>query len=251
MSAKRELEGGYRNESEQQLPRLLADAFQGCSAPVEQKLESFVKYVRRQAVTRLIAQYDLVKKIVDVEGVIVECGVHRGATLLGWMHLTSIVDPVNWRRKIYGFDTFCGFDTPSAKDYGCEDAEIERGDYSSDSQDEIERLCRLHDGNRFLGHIEKVALIRGDAAQTMPEFLKKNPHILIALLFLDFDLYEPTKAALNHFVPRMPKGSLLVFDELNHPLWPGETLALLETLGARNLRIKRLPYYPNMSFAVL
>ena len=32
-------------------------------------------------------------------------------------------------------------------------------------------------------------------------------------------------------MPRMPKGALLVFDELDNPMWPGETLAALESVG--------------------
>jgi hypothetical protein len=49
----------------------------------------------------------------------------------------------------------------------------------------------------------------------------------------------------------MPKGSLIAFDELNHPLWPGETVALFEEVGIRNLRIKRLPFGSTVSYAVL
>ena len=52
------------------------------------------------------------------------------------------------------------------------------------------------------------------------------------MLFLDFDLYEPTRVALEHFLPRMPNGAVLAFDELDNPLWPGETLAMLEAHAA-------------------
>jgi hypothetical protein len=245
------LEGGYRSETEQQVPGLLAEAFRKADGTTEEKLENFSKYVRRQTITRLLAQHDLVRRIVAVEGSVVECGVHRGASLFGWLHLTSILDPINWRRKIYGFDTFAGFPTISDKDVGCEQSDVEPGRYSCDSEKEIQDLCMIHDSNRILGHIEKVELIRGDATATIPDFLKRNPHVIVALLFLDFDLYEPTKVAIQHLVPRMPKGALIVFDELNHPLWPGETLALIETLGIGQLRIRRFSYYPNMSYAVV
>jgi hypothetical protein len=36
----------------------------------------------------------------------------------------------------------------------------------------------------------------------------------VSLLYLDFDIYEPTAVALEHFLPRMPKGSIVAFDEL-------------------------------------
>jgi len=251
MSPDRQLEGGYRNDDEKLVPKRLAEAFCASIETTEEKLDSFTKYVRRQTVTRLMAQYELVKRIVAVEGAIVECGVYRGASLFGWLHLTSILDPMNWRRKIYGFDTFSGFASVSDKDLGCEEAAIRQGCYSSDSQREIEALCQIHDTNRVLGHIEKTTLVRGDATATIPEFIAGNPHLVVSLLFLDFDIYEPTKVALDCFLPRMPKGALLVFDELNHPLWPGETLAVMETMGIGSLRIQRLPFYPNMSFAIL
>ena len=77
------------------------------------------------------------------------------------------------------------------------------------------------------------------------------PHVLVSLLFMDFDLYEPTKVALETFLPRMPKGAVLAFDELDNPLWPGETLAMLESHAKRPLRIERLEFDPYIGFAVL
>ena len=40
---------------------------------------------------------------------------------------------------------------------------------------------------------------------------------MISLLYLDFDLYEPTLAELKYFLPRMPKSTILLFDELAIP----------------------------------
>jgi len=47
----------------------------------------------------------------------------------------------------------------------------------------------------------------------------------------------------------MPRGAILAFDELDNPLWPGETLALLETLGINKLKLERLDFDPYISFA--
>ena len=105
--------------------------------------------------------------------------------------------------------------------------------------------------SRFIGHVQKVKLVRGDATLTIPAFLEENPHLLVSLLFMDFDLYEPTRVALEHFLPRMPKGAVLAFDELDNPLWPGETLAMLEKHVERPLRLERLEFDPYIAFAVL
>lgn len=60
-----------------------------------------------------------------------------------------------------------------------------------------------------------------------------------------------TKLALELLVPRMPKGAVILFDELNMRQFPGETLATIEMLGLRNLRLFRFPYATSMSYAVL
>ena len=73
----------------------------------------------------------------------------------------------------------------------------------------------------------------------------------MSLLFLDMDLYEPTRAALQHFLPRMPKGAVIAFDELDNPIWPGETKAVLEMLPVNRLSIKRLEWDPYIGYVVL
>ena len=78
-----------------------------------------------------------------------------------------------------------------------------------------------------------------------------NPHLLVSLLFLDFDLYEPTKVALDSFLPRMSKGAVLAFDEINSARWPGETQALLEAMDLRRHRIQQFPMDPNIAYIVL
>ena len=49
----------------------------------------------------------------------------------------------------------------------------------------------------------------------------------------------------------MPKGAIVAFDELNAPNWPGETLAVMETIGIRNLRIERFQLDTLISYAIL
>ncbi len=71
------------------------------------------------------------------------------------------------------------------------------------------------------------------------------------MLYLDVDLYEPTKAALEAFLPRMPKGAVVVFDELNAAMFPGETAAVQEVLGLSSSAIRRFPFDSYVSFCVL
>lgn len=219
--------------------------------PWARKLEAFPKYVRRQDLTRFLALYEIFRRVLAVKGSIVECGVHEGFGLMSWVKLSAILEPVNLTRRVYGFDTFAGFPEPSAKDRAAASGHVRQGDLRAGSRAELEELLRVHDATRFLGHVPKAELVEGDAVETIPAFVARRPHLLVSLLFLDFDLYEPTRTALEHFVPRMPRGAVIAFDELDNPLWPGETLAMLERFAARPLRLERLAFDPYVGFAVL
>ena len=65
------------------------------------------------------------------------------------------------------------------------------------------------------------------------------------------DIYEPTKISLENIIPRMPKGAVILFDELNMDLFPGETSALLESLNINQNRIKRFSFATSMSYLII
>ena len=245
------VEGGFRTDAERNEAAAVKACFDRNPEAWDKKLENFPKYVRRQNLTRFLALYEIYKRILPVKGSIVECGVFRGFGTMTWAKLSAILEPVNLTRRVYGFDSFAGFPALAEVDRVGMAAGVREGDLYADSQDELMALAAINDSTRYLGHVPKVKLIKGDATQTIPQFVRETPHLLISLLFLDFDLYEPTKVALQHLVPRMPKGAILAFDELDNPLWPGETLAMLEQCGAGTLRIQRLEFDPYIGFAVI
>ena len=241
---------GFRNVSEQTAAPDLKRIFETSKFPTETKLENFMNYTRRQNITKFLAKYEIFKRILPIKGSIVECGVYRGGGLFSWLHFSSILEPHNFVRKIYGFDTFSGFPSLSASDMSAYSDHIKAGDLECDSFDEVLELAKVHDANRSLGHLNKLHLIKGDAVKTIPQFIEENQHVVVSLLYLDFDLYEPTKVALDNFLPRMPKGSIVCFDELDMNLWPGETKVLVE-LGMNKYRLERIEYEPYIGFMVI
>jgi hypothetical protein len=218
------------------------------------KLRSFAKFVPRQLLTKFLANHALFQHVLSVHGHIIECGVYLGAGLMTWAQFSAIYEPVNHVRRVVGFDTFDGFTGISKKDLADNSINATwaaKGKLAADSYTDLQQCVELYDLNRSIGHIPRVELVRGDAMRTIPRYLKDNQHLVVAMLYLDFDLYEPTKIALETFLPRMPKGAVLAFDELDQAHWPGETMAVLESVGLRNLRIRRLPFHSALSFAVL
>lgn len=240
----------FRTDKEQKVGERIAEIFNESQDSVEFKIENFPRYVRRQHLKRFLAMYEIFKRLLPVKGSIVECGVYGGFGLMSWAKISTILEPENLTRRIYGFDSFEGLSTPTSHDQSGH-TRAQRGDLYSPSFNELRELIKEYDDDRFLGHIPKIELIKGDITRTVKEFVTKNPHIIISLLFLDCDLFEPTKAAIETFVPRMPKGAILAFDELDNPIWPGETNALLETIGIHSLKLERIEWDPYIAFAVL
>lgn len=232
---------------------LFCSAFETSALPLAQRLQNFPRHVRRQDIARFLTKYDLFQLALPVNGNIVECGVFAGGGLMSWMHFSSILEPYNHTRRIIGFDTFAGFPGVHEKDTKSGSSDHLHRDafkISSTMKDEIAALATLHDRNRPLGHISKVELVGGDACKTIPRYLKEHPSLLISLLYLDFDIYAPTKSALDHLYARIVKGGIVAFDELNCPEFPGETTALLEALDLGQVELRRTVMDPHISYFI-
>ena len=109
----------------------------------------------------------------------------------------------------------------------------------------------LFNMNRFLNNVEKLMFVKGDINITLSKFLEENKHVVISLAYFDLDIYLPTKNTLELVLNRIPKGGIIAFDELNNPEWPGETVALIETCGINNLRLKRATFEPCRSYCIV
>jgi hypothetical protein len=240
-------------EGEQDLRIRQSDYYQNSPGLHVDKLEQFSKYVTRQTLARFLALYEIFKLALEVQGDVIEGGVNWGGGLMSFAHLSAILEPVNMQRRVIGFDTFSGFPSIAPPDLSTAVASPERheGGYAADAYNDLLECIELYDANRAIGHIAKIVLVKGDATETIPKYVDENPHTVVSLLHLDFDIYEPTMAALDHFVPRMPKGAVIVFDELNHPAWPGETRAVAEKLKLGSMRIRRFPFEPHISYATI
>jgi hypothetical protein len=214
-----------------------------------ERLQNFSLYTPRQDLTNFLVRYEIFKRVLTVHGSIIECGVLRGSGLMAWAQFSAIFEPTNHQRRIVGFDTFSGFPKMSKQDKKSESELARAGALAVDSYDHLQQCVELYDMNRFVGHVPKVELVRGDATKKIPRYLKENPQLIVSLLYLDFDIYEPTLAALKHFLPRMPKGAVIAFDELNLKDWSGETIAVLEALNLREYRIERCSFGSIVSFA--
>ena len=126
----------------------------------------------------------------------------------------------------------------------------EEGDYATPDNWEENILRILKHNSEIAKYQPEKRIIVGDASVTFPTYLEDNPHILFALVHFDMDIYKPTRDVLERIIPRLSKGSVLVFDELNCDAFPGETLAVMEILDLHNIRLVKSKYQPYSAYCV-
>ena len=91
----------------------------------------------------------------------------------------------------------------------------------------------------------------GFPEEVLPKYLKDHPATVIGLLHLDLDLYQPTLDVLKIVKNHMAKGSVIVFDEINHDDYPGETLAVMKELKLNTINLKRVKEASMAGYTVL
>lgn len=217
--------------------------------PDGELLSNLGLYLNRQTLSRILFMHELYQKIISVHGVVMEFGVRWGQNLALYESFRGIYEPYNYNRKIIGFDTFAGFPEIDAKDGD----KVSPGDYGVTQNYEayLERVLNYHESESPISHKRKYELVKGDATYTIDEYLRAHPETIVALAYFDFDIYLPTKKCLESIRDRLTKGSILAFDELNCPEFPGETLALREVLGTDRYAIRRSPLNPLCSYMII
>ncbi len=239
-----------RHENERLQKEILEELFEKTELTTFEMFRNFPVFSPRYNIARFLSHYELFKKICNLPGVIVDLGVFRGASTFTWAKLCEIFCPTDVRKVVYGFDTFEGFPHIAEEDGG---EEIERGrkigGFSGGTT--VERDMALAQNamtaDKHIRHLNRIELIKGDALKTIPEFVESKGHGLrIALLNIDFDLYEPTKIALEKFVPLMMHGGIIIVDEYALDIFGGETKAIddyfQETFGSKP-KIKKFTWH--------
>ncbi|GHV75099.1 hypothetical protein AGMMS49940_24010 [Spirochaetia bacterium] len=90
---------------------------------------------------------------------------------------------------------------------------------------------------------ENIYLVEGFIPETFSKYFEQKPATQIALLHIDVDVYEPTKACLDNLYEKVVKGGLIVFDDYGQV--DGATRAInefIKTIGKDSAVIQKLPY---------
>lgn len=138
-------------------------------------------------------------KMERVPGVFVELGVYKGDSARVIHHL----DP---GRPFHLFDTFSGFNEVDLKTETGEAATYTPENFRDTSVNEV--LEKINGNHNIIIH-----------EGYFPES-SRNFHEQVALVNMDADLYNPTRAGLEFFYPRLSPGGIILVHDYNHK-WPG------------------------------
>lgn len=163
----------------------------------------------------------------DIAGSFVECGVWRGGSSM-LIALTLLARGAG-HREIFMFDTFEGMSEPGPFDHdlqGDHASGLMNGERGEDIAELVKAAAGIDDVRRAIAttgyDMRLVKMVKGDVALTLP----KTQTLRIALLRLDTDFYDSTRAELQHLYPRLAQGGILIIDDYGH--WEGAKRAVDE-----------------------
>ncbi|WP_334156912.1 crotonobetainyl-CoA--carnitine CoA-transferase [Oryzomicrobium sp.] len=225
--------------------------FRQCPIPDREILQNLPLFLSRQNLSQILFVHEMYQHIVDVHGVIMEFGVRWGRNLALYESLRGIYEPFNHNRKIIGFDTFEGFPSVDQKDGNDEIITVGAYNVTRDYVDYLVNVLDYHEQESPISHIKKYEIVKGDASAGITRYLGEHPETIVALAYFDFDIYKPTLDCLEAIRGCLTRGSVIGFDELNNATYPGETLALKETLGLSTYKIRHSRFSPTQSYIII
>ena len=238
-------------DGERAVRKELAGLLQSSPIPPAELIENLGLYAPRQALSRLLFFHELYRRILDVHGMILDFGCRYGQTLALWQTFRGMYEPVNYSRRIYGFDTFDGIAGSGDLDGDAQEASDGSYGVPPDYDTHLKAVLECQRRLNPLPQVQSCEVYKGDARDTLAAHLMEHPETLVALAYFDMDAYAPTRDCLELILDRLPAGAVIGFDELCDPVFPGETAAFLELLGERRLKLQRVPYVPGPAFVVI
>jgi hypothetical protein len=237
--------------------KFIQNALNSEKIPDEHKINNLGLFLKSGSLSHILFCNEAYELIKDVPGVIMEFGVWYGNNQILFENLRAIHEPFNKLRKIIGFDTFNGYpeDEKNENDIkainkGYLDKEIyDIGNYT----DYLKKIIEFHEDNNILPHKKKNEIVIGKVEDTLLNYLDKNKSTVIALIYLDLALYKSTCYVLENLLPFLVKGSIIIFDEFNHPEIIGDTLAFREIIVKNNINyeIKLSKFMREKTFLII
>lgn len=207
-----------------QLPFL--KLYQDCIDASGTTMESW-KSLRRIGRARNLARY--FNYSLGLGGAAIECGVYKGFSALLMARIWQAKDLAFSGKGLHIVDSFAGLSPPVVDDL------VDNG--------QPDEGVLYHQAGHFAVPLEHVRDVLSGYPDIMaykgwiPEVLSHIPDQTWSFVHIDVDLYEPTKAAAEYFLPRLAPGGIMINDDFDSPLFPGGGSGWREALGDRSYAV--------------
>jgi hypothetical protein len=152
----------------------------------------------------LMAHHELYRKVSQVEGSIVKCGVAAEEDFTQFAMLKNRISNATNQPVI-------AFEKIPKRLYVTGSCE-ESSNLQYQSKKSSVGMEQLQENLVQAGIADQVSFIPGNITDSIPLYLIENPEMKIAYLDIDFDDYECTLTTLQYFYPRLVHGGILIFD---------------------------------------
>ena len=194
-------------------------AFFNAHAEFDSLFENFTRYNRLNNagdVPRLWSFILNCKQVLaeGVAGDFAELGVWRGNTAAVLAHFAA-----RNNRRVFLFDTFAGFDVDDLKG-------VDANKGLNADKKVLFRETSIDLVREVIGADAAVCdFVKGRFPGSLADAHKAAQYAVVSL---DCDLYEPMKAGLEFFYPRLNRGGLFLLHDYSSLHWPGAKLAVDE-----------------------
>lgn len=190
-------------------------------------IEHFPCFTGAKSIARFLSLYQCYQMTLGLAGHMAEVGVFRGAASLFLAKLSLLYEPQSFT-QVHGFDWF---QEPTPEQIA---AKLKGYTY-------YEPYERIRDLIGVQGLQRYVLLHRHDVTTELEDFFKEHPHLQFKLVFLDAGEYDIVAKSLQEFWPRLTTGGIIIFDQFNFEMAPGETHAV-KTFLPEDVVIRTFPH---------
>lgn len=182
----------------------------------EDFFQHFPCFAGPKTLSRFLSLFECYRNTLGIAGHMAEVGVYRGACSLFLAKLTLLYEPHSVT-QVHAFDWF---KEPSQEEIAAKP----QGLTYYEPYERVRDLVEVQGLQRY------VLLHQLDVRQELAPFFAQYPHLQFKLVFLDAGEYEIVAECIRQFWPRLMPGGILILDQFNHELAPGETRATKECL---------------------
>jgi O-methyltransferase len=185
---------------------------------------------------RIFALNEAVKYVIEnnIEGDFVECGVWKGGSTLAVALTLEKLGITN--RNLYLYDTFDGSSGVTEVDVDLNNESAlelmkthDKEKHAIWSYSGIDEVKRTMMQSKYPA--DKIIYVKGMVEDTLPQ----SNHEKIALLRLDTDWYQSTRAEMEILYPKLVPGGVLIIDDYGY--WQGAKKAVDEYIQQHKLKI--------------